>query len=119
MTMGLAIRLPNLCAAERQNILRISMQDGAGILTLKIEGKVVGDLASEFERIWASLLPFLGRKKLSVDICLILYLDDKGKRILREIVETTGAEVLADSPLTKQFAHEARQKLRKNDGEEK
>lgn len=95
------------------------MQDGVGVLTLKIEGKVVGDWASELERVWASLLPSLGRKKLFVDICGILYLDDKGKRILREIVEAANAEVLADSPLTRQFANEAIQKPRRKNREAK
>lgn len=103
---------------ERQEILKISTQDGIDTLTLKIEGKVIGDWASEFERVWASFLPLSLGKKLCVDICDVLYLDDKAKRILGEIVETTGAEVLADSPLTKQFANEARQRISMKDSKE-
>lgn len=103
---------------ERQNTLKISTQDGGSILTLKIEGKIVGDWASELERVWLSLLPSLGGKKLFVDICGVLYVDEKGKRILREIVETTDAGILADSPLTKQFANEARQRPGEKDGKE-
>lgn len=90
--------------------MRVSTQDGTEIFTLKIEGKVVGEWASELQRFWTTLIPSLGTRKLCLDICGILYLDSMGKHVLQEIVGTTDAEVLADSPLTKQFADEARRK---------
>ena len=95
-------------------MLKISQHDGSGAFTLKIEGKVIGEWAVELERIWATLMPSLGSKKLFVDICGVTYLDDRGRGILREIFEVTGAEILADSTLTKQFADEAQRKVRKH-----
>ena len=103
---------------ERQKILKISTQDGGfGVVTLKIEGRIVGEWASELDRTWASLMPSLDAKKLCIDICGVLYVDESGRQTLRKIVETTGAEILADSPLTKQFANEAKAKPRKKNRE--
>jgi hypothetical protein len=87
------------------------------VLTLKIEGRVVGEWASELERVWASIRPSLNHRKLSLDICDLLYLDGKGKEILRGIVETSDTEIKAGSPLTKQFADEAKQNMRKRNRE--
>lgn len=78
-----------------------------------MEGKVVGECASELKRLWATLMPSLGARKLCLDLRGVLYLDGKGKQVLQEIVEAMAAEILADSPLTKQFADEARRNLQK------
>jgi hypothetical protein len=90
-------------------VLRISQKEGCDVLTMMIEGKVVGEWTAELERAWTTILSSLGTKKLCVDICGVTYLDQRGREILREIFMSTGAQILADSPLTKQFAEEARQ----------
>jgi len=82
------------------------------MLTLKIEGRVISDWAEELDRVWSSLVPSLGPRKLSLDICGVTYIDDKGRQVLQNIVQATGAEILADSPLTKQFAFEVVQNER-------
>jgi hypothetical protein len=97
-------------------MVKISTQENAGAVTLKVEGKIVGDGAAELKRFWKSFEPTLATKKLSVDICGVAYVDGHGKQILQEIFAATGAEILADSPLTKQFANEARQKPHAADG---
>lgn len=74
-----------------------------------MEGKVIGDWVTELNRVWIALLPSLGAKQLRIDICGVTYFDDQGRKLLREIFQTTGADILADSPLTKQFADEAKQ----------
>jgi CRP/FNR family cyclic AMP-dependent transcriptional regulator len=63
-----------------------------------MEGKVVGECASELKRLWATLMPSLGARKLCLDLRGVLYLDGKGKQVLQEIVEAMAAEILADSP---------------------
>ena len=88
--------------------MRISTQESADQITFKVEGKIVGDWATEMERYWKSLEPLLDAKKLCVDICGVAYIDGRGKKILQEIFASTGAEILADSPLTKQVANEVR-----------
>ena len=79
---------------------------------LKIEGRVLAPKVSELHRAWQDLAPCLGSRKLSVDICGVTFIDATGKRLLAEIHAKTGAEFLADTPLTKYFAEQAQQDLR-------
>jgi hypothetical protein len=95
--------------------VKISTQEDADLFTLKVEGKIIGDWAAELERFWDLFHPLLGAKKLCLDICGVAYVDRRGKQILQKIFAATGAKILADSPLTKQFANEAKQ-VANNDG---
>lgn len=89
-------------------MIRISKHEsGHDVLILKVEGKVIGAWTTELQRVWASLHPSLGPRKLCIDICGVTYLDDQGLQLLKEIFRATGAIILADSPLTKQFADQA------------
>lgn len=97
--------------------MKISVQDDVGRLTLKVEGRVIGEWAEELHRTWDDLEASLGSKKLYLDICNVIYLDDNGKRILHGIFTATGAEFLADSPLTKQFVSEIKQKVWNGEGD--
>ena len=88
-------------------VLRISMNDDAIAATLKVEGKVVGPWATELGRTWHDLWASARQKRLRLDIRGVTFADQKGTQILREIVRATGAEVIADSPLTQYFANQA------------
>ena len=89
--------------------MKISTHEDGNLLTLQVEGRVIGDWAAELERFWNSFHPLLGARKLRLDLCGVVYVDCHGKQILQQIFAATGAEILADSPLTKQFASEVRQ----------
>jgi len=71
----------------------------------------VGACVPELERFWNTLAPSMGMKKLCLDIRGVAYLDGKGKQVLKDILTATGAEIRADSLLTKQFAGEIAQKI--------
>ena len=88
-------------------VLRISMQDDAITATLKVEGKVVGPWAIELGHTWHDLWDSARRKRLRLDIRGVTFADQKGTQIFREIVRATGAEVIADSPLTRYLANQA------------
>jgi hypothetical protein len=92
----------------RKAVVKISTQENEGQLTLKVEGKIIGEWATELENFWRSLEPSLTAKKLRLDICGVAYVDRRGKQILQKIFASTGAEILADLPLTKQFANEVK-----------
>jgi anti-anti-sigma regulatory factor len=98
--------------------VRISTQENASQLTLKVEGKIAGDWATELDYFWESLSPSLSGKKLCLDISGVAYVDSHGKQILKKIFRSSRAEILADSPLTKQFANEARRKPHAVNGKE-
>jgi hypothetical protein len=97
---------------------RISMkvtihQPKGEAVTLKIEGRVLGLVVPELQRAWQDLLaPSLGSRKLFVDIYGVTSIDATGNRLIAEIHSKTGAEFLADTPLTKYFAEQAQQDIR-------
>jgi len=88
----------------------INQTDGDAV-TLKIEGKLSGLRVPELRRAWEELAPSLGERTLLVDLRGVLHVDGSGCNLLADIHEKTGAEFLADTPLTKYFAEQARQKV--------
>ena len=86
-------------------MLKISMRDDSPAATLKIEGKLVGPWAMELGRTWHDLWASANQTPLRLDIRGVTFADEKGTRILREIVRATGAEIISDSPLTQYFAN--------------
>jgi hypothetical protein len=88
--------------------LRISIQDGTETMTLKLEGRVAGSLADELDKTWHALANRLRARKLHVDLCGVTDADAEGKQILADIHRETGADFLADTPLAKYLAQEAR-----------
>jgi anti-anti-sigma regulatory factor len=98
-------------------MLRITIQEGEWAQTIKLEGKITGPWVEEFNRTWHSLAPSLGSKRLYLDLRGVVFVDAKGKQLLREIYQRTNASFLVDSPLTQYFADDAMQQSRK-DGEE-
>lgn len=88
-------------------MLRISIQDGADAVTLKLEGRVAGLLADELDKAWHALATRLRTKKLHVDLRGVTDADAGGRQILADIHHETGADFLADTPLAKYLAQEA------------
>ena len=82
-------------------------------VTLKIEGKIAGLQVPELHRAWEELAPLLGERRLHVDLCGVTHVDWSGRNLLAEIHARSGAEFVADTPLTKYFAEEAQQANRK------
>jgi len=66
-------------------------------------------LGRRTERTWTALAPLLGSKRLQLDLRGVVFADDNGRKLLREIYLKTRAGFLADSPLTKYFADDAMQ----------
>jgi anti-anti-sigma regulatory factor len=92
--------------------MKISVQESDKVVTLKIEGRAAEPVVAELHRAWQDLAPSLGSKKLSVDLRGVTFMDTTGRHLLAEIHAKTGAEFLADTPMTKYFAEEARQGIR-------
>ena len=87
-------------------------------MRLKLEGKLTGPWVREFDQAWRSLRSSLDSRKLVIDLCGVIHMDAEAQRLLTEIYEKTGAELVADTPMTKYFADEARrQNGRKRGGE--
>jgi hypothetical protein len=64
------------------------------------------------------LAPSLASKKLRIDLRGVTHVDGKGREFLAEMYQKTGANFLADTPMSKYFAQQARKENRKNLREE-
>ena len=89
-------------------MMKITLHEQPEATTIQLEGRVVGPWASVLDQTWRSLAQSLGAKKLHVDLRDVIQMDAEGKRVLSEIYKSTGAHFLADTPMTKYLAHEAR-----------
>ncbi len=97
--------------------LRITVNESPESTTMKLEGKITGPWVAELDRAWRSLAASLGSKKLLVDLRGIDHIDPDGRHILAEIHRQTGAGFLADTPITKYFAEQARLQNQNNSSE--
>jgi len=79
---------------------------------MRLEGKVVGPWVEECHRTWEAIRADLGSRKLRLDMRGVMFMDDRGTALLRQIHRMSGAEVLANSPLTKYFAEQIRRGIK-------
>jgi hypothetical protein len=92
-----------------QALVRVTIQEADKDVVLKIEGRAAEPIVAELLRAWQELASSIGQRKLLVDLRGVTFMDATGRRLLAEIHARTGAEFLADSPLTKYYAEEATQ----------
>jgi len=97
-------------------VLRITIDDEADPVRLKLEGRITGPWVAELDRAWRSLGSSLGERKLCVDLCGVTYIDREGRRILAEMYRQTQAQFETDTPLAEYFAEEARAGLKNGNG---
>jgi anti-anti-sigma regulatory factor len=95
-------------------MVKVTIHDGDKLVILKIEGRAAEPLVAELNRVWQDLAPSLGSRKLSIDLRGVTFMDTTGRHLLAEIHAKTGAEFLADTPMTKYFAEEAVRGIRTN-----
>jgi anti-anti-sigma regulatory factor len=88
-------------------MVKISVLETEMVVTLKVEGRAAEPMVGELNRAWQDLAPSLGSRKLSVDLRGVTFMDTTGRHLLAEIHDKTGAEFLANTPMTKYFAEEA------------
>jgi hypothetical protein len=98
-------------------VLRISVESADSWVAMRLEGKVIGPWVEECHRAWESIRADLGSKQLRVDMRGVTFVNGRGTAMLREIQQASGAEVLADSPLTKYFAEQIKTKIEKAEDE--
>jgi hypothetical protein len=91
-----------------EHMLKITVHEKPEIITMQLEGRVIGPWVSEFDQVWRSLVDSLGARKLCIDLRGVMQMDAEGRTVLSEIHKKTGADFLADTPITKYFADEAR-----------
>ena len=73
---------------------------------MKLEGRMIGPWVEESRQAWRNLSSSLSRRKLSIDLCGVTFVDEEGLELLQEIYGRTRAAVVSNSPLTKHFAEQ-------------
>lgn len=93
-------------ADEGLNTLRITFQDTAEAIEMRLEGRVAGPWASELDRVWLETAPRLASKKLIIDLHNVTYADATGKQVLRTIFAQTQATFITNTPWAQFLAEE-------------
>ncbi len=91
-------------------MLRISVKDNPNGLHLKLEGKLIQPWTGELETVWSQVAKNLDGKSLHLDLSGTTFIDHHGMHLLRVIVQAANPEITVNSPLTRQFAKQARAK---------
>lgn len=79
------------------------------MVTLKLDGKVMGPWVAECQRAWHAVRAETGSRRIRLDLREVTFMDRPGTEMLRQIYRANPAEILADSPLTKYFAERIKQ----------
>ncbi|MGA3129787.1 MAG: hypothetical protein ABSD59_03235 [Terracidiphilus sp.] len=87
-------------------MLRITLEEKADAVVLKLEGRLAGPWAVELGRLWEEKSRDIAQKKLSVDLRETTFADASGMRILKAIYSQTGAALLTGTPWTQYLAEE-------------
>jgi len=66
-------------------MLKITIHDGPEALTFQVEGKLIGAWAKELEQSWKTAASIRDRKALIIDLTETLYIDEEGKRVLKNL----------------------------------
>lgn len=78
-------------------MLRITLQESESAIKLVLEGRVAGPWVGELDRVWVETAPRIVSRKVLIDLRNVTYADTAGKRVLRSIFSTSGAELVASS----------------------
>src|ERR1700745_4040971 len=93
-------------ANEGHHTLRITIQDTADAVEMRLEGRVAGPWASELDRVWLETAPRLASRKLIIELHNVTYADAKGKQVLSTIFAQTKATFITNTPWAQFLAEE-------------
>ena len=99
-------------------MLKVSTEQEKDQAVLRIEGKLIDPWTKELEAAWRDIATKLAGKKLLLDIRATTFIDQRGVELLQKIVRVSNTMILADSPLTRQFARKVRQFETDREGKE-
>jgi anti-anti-sigma regulatory factor len=82
------------------SMLRITVNDSAGVLSFRLEGRLEGPWVRELEQCWRSMLDGANRPTVRVDLTDVTYIDAAGKAQLARMHEH-GVQFIAGDCVTK------------------
>ena len=90
--------------------LRITVEENAETMVVKLEGRIVGPWVAELDRLWTQTSPSLASRRVALDLRETTYADAGGIRVLRAIYSQTEAAILTSTPWTQYLAAEVTRK---------
>lgn len=79
-------------------MLRISVLNGSQSARLKLEGKLAHEWVAEAQKAWAALIDVAGKKKVTLDLADVSFVDDHGKELLT-LIHRSGTELVGSGPM--------------------
>jgi len=76
-----------------------------GVVTFRVEGRLVGAWAKELEQCWKSAAPVRRNRASIIDLTRILFIDQEGKRVLTKLFGE-GASFRTSGPMTESIVSE-------------
>ena len=73
-------------------MLRITLDDGAEKVRLKLEGNLVGPWVAELEEVWQAAQSTLAGRSLSVDVTAVGHVDSAGKYLWHSCIAAAPVE---------------------------
>ena len=89
-------------------MLRITVGESEGLITVKLEGKLKGAWVKELERVWSNIPRSGQRQAVQVDLAAVDFVDARGKALLARLCRS-GAELRATDPMMKAVIDEVAQ----------
>jgi len=95
-------------------MLKITLQNEAGVLAFQLEGKLAGPWVQELERCWRSALDTRQGDPMRVDLSAVTFIDADGKALLARMYRE-GAELVASGCLNTCIVEELTQATEKKE----
>jgi hypothetical protein len=90
-------------------MLRITVQEGPGVVTLILEGRLAGPWIGEVERVWTAVIGKGNGRRHVIDLSGVTFVEEEGKKLLKTIIEQDG-ELRAGDVLTQAIVEEVQAK---------
>jgi hypothetical protein len=89
-----------------KQMLRVTIDRDASLITFKLEGRLAGEWVDELERAWAET----GQAKLiKVDLTGVMFVDEEGKKLLGRMLEE-GSNLYATDCMNRSIIEQLKRK---------
>jgi anti-anti-sigma regulatory factor len=87
-------------------MLRITIHETDDEMAIRLEGRIAGPWVAELGHAWAEAAPRLASREVVLDLRDVIFADEKGKQVLKEIHSQTKAKLVADTQWSQFLAGE-------------
>ena len=102
----------------RTLVLRITIEQKPGKMSLTVEGKLAGPWVSALEQSWKDLRNNSSGESLSINLCSVSFIDAAGKALLAEI-HHQGGKLVAEGCLNQAIVREIAAKQQDDEKDDK